>query len=469
MGAGVAGCMVAEEMSAHPEYGYEVIGFLDDDPGKQGTEVAGARVLGETENLVSLSAEHDADEIVIAIPSASGRTIREVVRLCESADRAFKIVPGVWEIILGDVTISQIRDVTLDDLLGRETVSLDAAKMTSYIKGRSVLVTGAGGSIGSELARQVASFGPGRLLLMGRGENSIFEIDREIALDYPDVNRFAVIGSVYDEVAVEKLFSEHRPEIVFHAAAHKHVHLMEDFPDEAIKNNVIGTRRLIDAAVRYEADRLVMLSTDKAVRPEGAMGASKRLAELLLIATARSGCPTKLIAVRFGNVLGSRGSVIPMFREQISRGGPVTVTHPDVARYFMTIKEATMLVLEAGLTGQGGEIFVLDMGEPIRIADLAEHLVRLSGLEPGRDISIEYCGLRPGEKLSEDLWYPGETPTRTGLDKILVVKGDADPDGSLSDETMSTLTDLAERGDREGVVRELTRLFPEMRKRSNHA
>jgi len=462
VGAGAAGRMVATEMATRPEQGYVVVGFLDDDPAKVGEIVAGSPVLGPVGDLVSVGAEHDVQHIIIAIPSASGRTIREVVRLAEEAGTSFMIVPGVWEILLGDVQISQIRAVELDDLLGRETVVLDTAEMTDYIRGRAVLVTGAGGSIGSELARQVASFGPDLMVLMGRGENSVYEIDLELSLSHPRLRKVPVVGSVADRVALENLFREYRPDIVFHAAAHKHVHLMEAFPEEAIRNNVTGTRSLVEAAVLHGAERLVMLSTDKAVRPHGIMGASKRLAELILIDKSNQGCDTKLVAVRFGNVLGSRGSVVPMFKEQIRQGGPVTVTHPDVTRYFMTIREAAMLVLEAGFLGRGGEIFVLDMGDPIRISELAEHLIRLSGMEPGQDIAIEYCGLRPGEKLHEQLWTTDEELDATGYDKISVVR----PSSRLETENMREVTKeletLAHDGDRDGIVRALARVFPDI-------
>ena len=360
------------------------------------------------------------------------------------------------------MAISQIRDLKLEDLLGRETVSLDTERTRGYLKGKCVLVTGAGGSIGSDLARLVAAFGPAKLLLMGRGENSIYEIDRELAMDHPDVERVPIIGSVSVDVSLERLFSEHHPDIVFHAAAHKHVHLMESFPDEAIFNNVTGTRRLVETAVKYGADRLVMLSTDKAVSPRGVMGASKRLAELTLLKQAATGCATKLIAVRFGNVLGSRGSVVPMFRQQIRLGGPVTVTHPDVTRYFMTIREAAMLVLEAGLAGQGGEIFVLDMGDPIRIAELAEHLIRLSGLEPGTDIAIEFCGLRPGEKLHEELWSSSETLARTEYDKILVLRSESSPPAAEATAAIEKLEELAQRADRDGIMKVLKSIFERM-------
>jgi FlaA1/EpsC-like NDP-sugar epimerase len=459
VGAGSAGSMVVKEMASRPEHGYVIVGFLDDDPLKIGETVAGAPVLGPIGDLVAVAAEHDVEQIIIAIPSASGRTVREAVRLCEEAGRSFMIVPGVWEILLGSVTISQLRTVQLDDLLGRETVVLDTDEMTGYLSGKRILVTGAGGSIGSELVRQVASFEPGLLLLMGRGENSVYEIDQELSLAHPRLRKIPVIGSVTNPVALRQLFRDHRPEIVFHAAAHKHVHLMEDFPEEAIRNNVTGTRRLIEAAVEYNADRLVMLSTDKAVSPQGVMGASKRLAELLMIERARGECDTKLVAVRFGNVLGSRGSVVPLFREQIRLGGPITVTHPDATRYFMTIREAAMLVLEAGFLGKGGEIFVLDMGDPIRISELAEHLIRLSGMEPGRDISIRYCGLRAGEKLHEEIWSDSEVLIETKYDKISVVQSELNRKSGELAEAIEALEQLAATGDREGILCELSRIF----------
>ncbi len=463
VGAGAAGTMVATEMANRPGEGYVVAGFLDDDPAKLGERVGGAPVLGPIGDLVSLTAEHDIGHIVIAIPSASGHTIREVVRLSEEAGTSFMIVPGVWEILLGDVQISQIRAVELDDLLGRETVALDTAAMTGYLRGRTVLVTGAGGSIGSELARQVASFGPDKLVLLGRGENSVYEIDLELSMSHPELNKVAVVGSVTQPTTLESLFREHGPDVIFHAAAHKHVHLMEAYPEEAIRNNVAGTRRLVDAAVRHGADRLVMLSTDKAVRPHGVMGASKRLAELIMIDRTRSGSETKLVAVRFGNVLGSRGSVVPMFKQQIRQGGPVTVTHPDVTRYFMTIREAAMLVLQAGFLGEGGEVFVLDMGDPIRIAELAEHLIRLSGMEPGRDIAIQYCGLRPGEKLHEQLWTADEELEETGHEKISRVCPGSKLETDDVRNVAAELEALAADGDREGIMRTLARVFPGMR------
>jgi len=467
VGAGVAGRMVAREMAAHPEHGYDLIGFLDDSAEKLGRELEGVRVLGTVGDLVSVADEHDAQQIIIAIPSAAGTTIRQVVRLCEEAGKPFKIVPGVWEILLGDVTINQIRTLELDDLLGRETVSLDPEAMMEHIAGRSVLVTGAGGSIGSELVRQVASYGPSKVLLMGRGENSIYSIDLEMQQTCPGIEREPIIGSVTDESAVEAAFRTHRPEIVLHAAAHKHVHLMEYYPEEAIKNNVTGTRTLVDAAVRYGTQRLVMLSTDKAVRPHGVMGASKRLAELILIDRARRGCETKLIAVRFGNVLGSRGSVVPMFRQQIEHGGPVTVTHPDVTRYFMTIREAAMLVLEAAFLGRGGEIFVLDMGDPIRISELAEHLIRLSGLEPGSDIEVVYSGLRPGEKLHEELWSSSEKLSPTKFPKIMALEPESIPAAEQILGTVESLESLARHGDRRAIIGELRALFPDIKPKDN--
>ncbi|MFH1502991.1 MAG: nucleoside-diphosphate sugar epimerase/dehydratase [Candidatus Eisenbacteria bacterium] len=462
VGAGAAGTMVVKEMAMRPEHGYVVAGFLDDDTAKIGESVAGAPVLGPIGDLVSLVHEHSIQHIVIAIPSASGSTVREAVRLAEETGRPFMIVPGVWEILLGDVEISQIREVQLDDLLGRETVVLDTAEMTEYIRGRTVLVTGAGGSIGSELVRQVASFKPGLILLMGRGENSVYEIDLELSLSHPEVPKIGLIGSVTNPVTLESVFRLHGPDVIFHAAAHKHVHLMEAYPEEAIRNNVTGTRALVDAAIRHGAERLVMLSTDKAVRPHGIMGASKRLAELIMLERTKRGSSTKLMAVRFGNVLGSRGSVVPMFNEQIRQGGPVTVTHPDVTRYFMTIREAAMLVLEAGFMGRGGEIYVLDMGDPIRISELAEHLIRLSGMEPGKDIAVEYCGLRPGEKLHEELWTVDEELEQTRYEKISVLRPGSEPENGDISELIRRLERLADEGDRDGITRELSGIFPDI-------
>jgi FlaA1/EpsC-like NDP-sugar epimerase len=468
VGAGAAGTMVAIEMAMRPEHGYVVAGFLDDDPSKIGETVAGVPVLGPIGDLVSMVDEHSIQHIVFAIPSASGSTVRAAVRLAEEAGRSFMIVPGVWEILLGDVEVSQIREVQIDDLLGRETVVLDTAEMTDYIRDRTVLVTGAGGSIGSELVRQVATFQPGLIVLMGRGENSVYEIDLELSLSHPNVRKVGLIGSVTNQVSLESVFRTHHPDVVFHAAAHKHVHLMEAYPEEAIRNNVTGTRALVEAATRHGAERLVMLSTDKAVRPHGVMGASKRLAERILIEKAREGAETKFVAVRFGNVLGSRGSVVPMFKEQIRQGGPVTVTHPDVTRYFMTIKEAAMLVLEAGFLASGGEIFVLDMGDPIRISELAEHLIRLSGMEPGKDIAIEYSGLRPGEKLHEELWTADEELDETRYEKISVVRSGSEPENGNIGALTTELERLAEEGDRDGIVRALSSIFPDISPERKH-
>lgn len=431
IGAGVAGREAAAEMRTHPEYGYQPVGFVDDDPAKQGAVVEGLRVLGGRDEIARLVAEHSIEEILIAVPSESGTTIRRLVRACEQAKVDFKIVPGIREIITGDVHIDQIRRVMPEDLLGRESVDLEAeTPRESYLAGRTVLVTGAGGSIGQELCRQVLAAGPRGLLLLGRGENSIFEVENELRPEAGGAVLRPVIADVRDRRSLEVILADQRPQVVFHAAAHKHVPYMEHFPEEAVLRNVIGTRNLIAAARGAGCERLVVISTDKAAEPRSVMGATKRLAEEMVRASGGAG-PLRITAVRFGNVLGSRGSVVPLFKRQIARGGPVTVSDPEATRYFMTVREAAALVIQAGALGHAAEVFVLDMGQPIRILELARELIIFSGYRPEVDIPIVFTGLRPGERLNERLWSSVETLEPTAHPKIKAVKSLRPPPADL--------------------------------------
>lgn len=427
LGAGDAGQMIVKEMLSHPQSGLDPVAFLDDDAHKRGVRIHGVPVIGGREQLVSAVRDHGAREAIIATPSAPGRTIRELVTLCEKAEVPVRTVPGIGEILDGSVSVSQVRRVQIEDLLRREPVRIDVSAVEAMLRGSRVLVTGAGGSIGSELCRQITRCMPDQLVLLGHGENSIFAIYNELAAmtnpesPGPDpVTRFVpVIADVRDLDRLQHLFATHRPGVVFHAAAHKHVPLMEYNVAEAVTNNVLGTANVLRVAADNAVHHVVLISTDKAVNPTNVMGATKRVAELLVQAGAlRTGLA--FVAVRFGNVLGSRGSVVPLFQQQIARGGPVTITHPDVRRYFMTIPEAVQLVLQAATLGQGGEVFVLDMGESVLIADLARDLIELSGLEVGRDIEIVYTGLRPGEKLFEELFLEGEEYGRTRHEKVFV-------------------------------------------------
>ncbi len=460
VGAGEAGRMSLDEMLAHPEYGYVPVGFVDDDPSKHGTSVHGYEVLGPKDRIGDLVRERDADVILIAMPSESGQTIRSVIRLCERAKVDFKVVPGIREIIAGDVKIDQIRTLRPEDLLGRETVSIDDTHVRGYLKDKRVLVTGAGGSIGAELCRQVSSYRPECVALVGRGENSLFDIELDLKISGAPTSAVPVIADVRDRTRVTELMDRFNPHVIFHAAAHKHVYLMEMFPDEAVLNNVLATRNVVDEAVDAGVERVVMLSTDKAVWPRGVMGATKRVAELLLRSKAAEAGGTKLISVRFGNVLGTRGSVVPIFQRQIERGGPVTVTDPEAARFFMTVKEATMLVIQAGVLGSGGETFILDMGESVKILELARDLITLSGYRPDVEIPIELTGLKPGEKMDERLTAPGEKLVPTKFNKLMTAVTEAGPGPSLG-EGIERLIDSARRRDREAVVRTLVELVPE--------
>jgi len=417
IGAGEAGVLVAREIANRPDLGLHVVGFLDDDRRKVGTSIGGVTVLGTTRQLGAVAERKRARRALITIANASGPEIRRIVALCRDAELETKIIPGIYEIVGDKVNLSRIREVAIEDLLGREPVQLDEEVVGLSIRSRVVMVTGAGGSIGSELCRQVCRFGPERLVLVERFENALFEIHRELTASFPQVMIEPRIADVCDAHRMDHVFAACRPEVVFHAAAHKHVPMMEWNPGEAIKNNVGGTRIVGDLADKYEVQRFVLVSTDKAVNPTSVMGASKRVAEIYLQALSQRSS-TRFVTVRFGNVLGSAGSVIPIFRDQIAKGGPVTVTHPEMRRYFMTIPEACQLVMQAGAMGAGGEIFILDMGEPVKIVDLARDLIVLSGLRPDQDIEIRFSGVRPGEKLFEELSTDAENADRTRHPKV---------------------------------------------------
>lgn len=461
IGAGQAGFGVAREIAGRPDLGLKPVGFLDDDPRKLGALVDGLPVLGRVADLARVKAEHHVDQALITIANAPGHVIRRIAAECEAAGLRPKIIPGIYEIVGGQVNLSRIRSVSIDDLLRREPVSLDLEAIASVVRDKVVLVTGAGGSIGSELCRQICSFTPATLILVERNENALFVIDRELRGRYRELAIEPRIADVGDVARVERLFEELRPQVVFHAAAHKHVPLMEGNPGEAVKNNVVGTRTLADVAHAHGAAAFVMVSTDKAVNPSSVMGASKRLAELYVQALAQRST-TRFVTVRFGNVLGSNGSVVPIFQEQIARGGPVTVTHPEMTRFFMTIPEACQLVLQAASMGQGGEIFVLDMGEPVRIVDLARDLITLSGFRPDVDIPITFSGVRPGEKLHEELSHEAEGADRTRHPKIFV--GRAEP--RAWDEVAAAIARLeaVAEGSRKVVRAELQAVLPEFRK-----
>src|SRR5690554_229223 len=406
IGAGEAGSLAVRELLRHPETGMKPVAFLDDDITKRGMRVSSVPILGPVSMAKEVILEEKIDEVLIAMPSKGGYSVRQVIDHVREArpNMVYKIIPGVFQVLSGKVDVRRIREVDIDDLLGRDPIRLDTDAILGYLSGMRVMITGAGGSIGSELVRQICRFNPAELILFGHGENSIYSLERELERDWPHVKYHGVIGAIQNGARLDYVFTRYRPDIVFHAAAHKHVPLMEENPEEAIFNNVIGSRNLIHLALKHGVSHFVNISTDKAVNPTSVMGATKRMVEHLVQDAARRAAPGQtFVSVRFGNVLGSRGSVIPIFKSQIQAGGPVTVTHPDVVRYFMTIPESTQLVLQAASQGKNGEAYILDMGEPVRIVDLARELIRLSGFEPDVDIPIAFTGLRPGEKLYEEL------------------------------------------------------------------
>ena len=457
VGAGDAGAMVVRELHANPELGLEPVGFLDDNPAKVGSSIHGLPVLATRRALADVATEYGVDEVIIAMPNAQGAVVREIRDACDKAKLKAKTIPGFYEIITGRVNVTQLRDVQIEDLLRRKPVQTDERAVAQLVRGMPVLVTGAGGSIGSEICRQVARFGARELILLGHGENTIYDIYNELLAKYPALPVHPVIADMRDRRRLIRIFDTYRPQAVFHAAAHKHVPLMELNPEEAITNNLQGTANAVEVSEQFNVEHFVFISTDKAVNPVNVMGATKLLAEMVVHdAALRTGKP--YVSVRFGNVLASRGSVVPLFQKQIVSGGPVTVTHPEMTRYFMTIPEAVQLVLQAAALGRGGETFVLDMGQPVRILDLARDLVQLSGLELGRDIDIAFTGLRPGEKLFEELFSSSEEFKRTEHDKILVVRNGTGPEAPM--QRIVELVTAAEAGDGLRVRQKLVEMVP---------
>ena len=451
IGAGSAGDMLIREIVTSQYLHKEIGCVIDDDPDLKGKTIRGQRIVGGRDKIVEAARRYSIDEIIIAMPSISKKQTAEIATVCNQTGCEIKIVPGMYQFITNELAVSKLRHVEIEDLLGREPVKVDLSKITGYLKDQTVLVTGGGGSIGSELCRQIAAAGPRRLVIVDIYENNAYDIQQELKKKYPKLNLVVLIGSVRNTNRMNTIFETYLPDIVFHAAAHKHVPLMEDSPNEAIKNNVFGTLKTVQAADRYGVERFVLISTDKAVNPTNIMGASKRICEMIVQAYSRRS-QTEFVAVRFGNVLGSNGSVIPLFKKQIQEGGPVTVTHPDIIRYFMTIPEAVSLVLEAGSSAHGGEIFVLDMGDPVKIVDLAKNLIRLSGYVPNEDIMIEYSGLRPGEKLYEERLMEEEGLQTTENKRISIAKPIVMDDEAFFD-ALSELKDAVYK--ETGTVREM--------------
>jgi FlaA1/EpsC-like NDP-sugar epimerase len=467
VGAGDAGEKMLREIFENRELVYDIAGFIDDDLQKQGRSIHGVPVLGVIEKLPEIVEEKRIEEILIAIPSATGEQMRHIVDLCKGCDITYKTLPGMGEIIDGRVSIKALRDVSFEDLLGRKPVNLDIAGIRNYLDGRTVLITGCGGSIGSELCRQVVKFQPRSLILVDANEANLFHIQMELQQELYYQKCTGILGCVQDSDLMKSVFQRFHPQVVFHAAAYKHVPILEMNPWEAVTNNILGSRVVMELAAEHNVERFVLVSTDKAVRPTNVMGASKRVTELLLQSFQGSG--TKFVAVRFGNVVGSSGSVIPLFRRQIEHGGPVTVTHPDVNRFFMTIPEAAQMIIQAGAMGEGGEVFILKMGTPVKIADMARDLIRLSGKEPDKDIKIVFTGLRKGEKLYEELITVGEGIVPTGHEKIMVLRSDGFSNGLKNpaelrewlNSELQQLQDAANCHDSQSIKRKLKEIVPE--------
>ncbi len=419
IGAGAAANAILKEIEVSRYLNLQVKCIIDDQPGCHGKFMRGVPIVGGRESIAAAAEQYGIDEIIFAIPSAGNKTRKEILDICKETGCKLRALPGVYQLINGDVSVSELKEVEIEDLLGREPIQINTAEVLDYVHGKTVLVTGGGGSIGSELCRQIAAHQPKRLVMLDIYENNIYEIQQELLRKYPELDMVVLIASVRNTRRVQTIFEKYRPDIVYHAAAHKHVPLMEDSPNEAIKNNVLGTLKTAQAADRCGVEKFVLISTDKAVNPTNIMGASKRICEMV-VQMMNQKSRTNFVAVRFGNVLGSNGSVIPLFKKQIAEGGPVTVTHPDIIRYFMTIPEAVSLVLQAGAYARGGEIFVLDMGEPMKILDLAQNLIKLSGYRVGEDIEIQFTGLRPGEKMYEELLMDEEGLRQTANQRIYI-------------------------------------------------
>ena len=458
IGAGSAGAIVINECKRKPEYNQKVVAVIDDDISKAGTYIAGVKVYGTRNDICNICREKEIDEIIIAIANLSSKTLKEFLNICKDVQVKVKRVPSVSEIINGTVILSKIRNVEIEDLLDREQVKLNDEEIVDYIKGKVIMVTGGGGSIGSEILRQVCRFRPKEVIIFDIYENNAYEIQNELLSQFRDIRITTLIGSVRDRKRLEDIFSIYEPDVVFHAAAHKHVPLMEDSPMEAIKNNVFGTLNTVEIASLYNVKKFVLISTDKAVNPTSIMGATKRICEMIIQGIDKIS-KTEFVAVRFGNVLGSNGSVIPLFKKQIARGGPVTVTHKEITRYFMTIPEAAQLVIQAGAYAKGGEIFVLNMGKPVKIYDLAENLIKLSGFEPGRDIEIKVTGLRPGEKLYEELLMNEEGLSKTGHEKIFIGRP-GDIDYKKLKVMLNNLLYVGKNNDLNSVQKEMKKIVP---------
>ncbi len=473
IGAGDAGEKILREILDNYTLNYHVVGFIDDDPAKQGRSIHGVRVLGNVERLDKVLQKEEVQQILIAVPSASGDQVRRIVEACQKCNASYKILPGIGDLIDGRVSVKLLRDISYEDLLGRSPVQLNTEGIRNYLDGKTVLVTGCGGSIGSELCRQIAKYKPGRIVLLDSSESNLFHIQMEMQNDKGCRHSEAILGQVQDEVLMDNIFDKYKPKVVFHAAAYKHVPMIEKNPWQAVFNNIVGSRVVMEMALRHHVDRFVLVSTDKAVRPTNVMGASKRVTELIM--QCLQGRETRFMAVRFGNVVGSSGSVIPFFRSQIEKGGPVTVTHPEVNRFFMTIPEATQMILQAGTMGQGGEIFILRMGTPVKIADMARDLIRLSGKEPDVDIKIVYTGLREGEKLYEELITVGEDILPTSHRKVMVLgsdtyfKGIGSPQEAKKNlyRELDELVKIAARHDSKGIKAKLKEIVPEYTPQEN--
>jgi FlaA1/EpsC-like NDP-sugar epimerase len=459
IGAGKSGEIMLRELKANPRLNYEVVGFLDDDSKKKGMRIHGVPVLGPVPKIHKLAYDMEMDEILIAIPSASTRQMRKIIQACEGTGLKIRTTPGIGELIDGKISFSTIREVSYEDLLGRDPVNLDTKNIEDCLADKVILISGAGGSIGSELCRQITSFHPKRLILLDKTENSLFHLEMEFRQRYPKVAITPVLGDVKYLHPLRRVFDEHRPGVVFHAAAYKHVPIVELNSWEAIYNNVIGTKNIMETAHHFEVERFINVSTDKAVRPTNVMGSTKRVTEMIASCYASSN-PGRFVSVRFGNVIGSEGSVVHLFKKQIERLGPLTVTHPEITRYFMTIPEACKLILQAGAMGEGGEIFILDMGTPIKIVDMARDLIRRSGFKPDVDIEIQFTGLRPGEKLYEELITEDEGVVRTPHEKIFVLKGPP-CDVKWLNRKIDELVKLAHEQDVPGIKAKLKEIIPE--------